>query len=105
MSFELENKIYAPDIIKTSITPIIYNQTIVLANYEFKKYLGDVRKFTFKARDGTIKISFSQGQSNLQYVKLIDGQSWSEDLIRTANLMLYFQSDTVNAVLEIIVWQ
>lgn len=94
-------------ITKFGSIPIMYNETCITANYEYNKRLEKgVKKFTFKARNGTVNISFNQGQSSLNYVLLNNGVSWSEDRLNTRDdFMIYFQSPSANTVLEIIVWR
>ncbi len=98
-------KIYLDEVIKSSYNPILYNEICTLANREYKKFIGLCRKFTLKARGGNINVSFFPLQSSSSFVLLTDGVSYNEDLIETPNdFMIYFQSPTIGAVLEIIIW-
>jgi len=92
-------------LIRSAEQPYLENFTIESANKEYKFPLGDVQKFTLKARGGAIKVTFYEGQSNLKYILLADGISFNEDLIKTKNLTVFFQSTIAGSVLEILVWQ
>ncbi len=101
-----ESQIYLQEVIKVASIPIIYNGATPSANLEYLKRIGTVKKFTLKARGGIFKVAFSSNQSGVVYIKLADGISYSEDLIETEELFtIYFQSDTIGAVLEMICWK
>lgn len=102
----VEARIYSDEVIKVSYTPILYNEVCTVANQEYKKFLGACFKFTLKARGGTINIAFQPLQSNKTFISLSDGVSYNEDLIKSPqDFMLYFQSPTAGAILEIIGWR
>ena len=99
-------EIYLYDLIKEALIPQVSNVVCILADTEYLKYMGAVRKFTVKARGGDLKISFQQNQSGVSYILLPDGASYNEDLIKTpADFIIYFQSPTASAILEVITWQ
>ncbi len=101
-----EAKLFLDDVIKTALTPVMYNEVTTLAGVEYKKFIGKCLKFTFKARGGIFKISFTPLTSGVNYVQLADALSYNEDLIVTpSDFMIYFQSNTAGAVLEIVIWK
>jgi len=98
ISTELTNK---PD---KATTPTIYNVTCTNADTEYSQTLpANTKKFTIKARGGSLKVCFTSGQSGTTYILLADGQSWSEDNIEFSGT-LYFQSPSAGTVAEIIAW-
>lgn len=103
---EKESRLYLKDVLKTANIPIISNQVCIVANFEYLKYIGKCKKFTIKARGGDIKFSFDQGQSGVNYILLGDAISYNEDVIDTSiDFVIYFQSATAGAVLEVIIWR
>jgi hypothetical protein len=85
-------------------TPTIYNKTCTSANTEYSQTLPEkTKKFTLKARGGTVKVCFTSGQSGTTYIELTDGQSWSEDNIEFTGTV-YYQSPTAGTILEIVAW-
>jgi|GEM_PF-4928904 len=89
---------------KASI-PYIYNVVCSNADTEYNQPLPDgCKKFTIKARGGSLKVCFKAGESGSNYVLLTDGQSWSEDGLDLTGITLYFQSPTAGTVAEIIAW-
>jgi len=90
--------------IERGTSPTIYNVTCTNADTEYSQALpASTKKFTVKARGGSLKICFTSGQSGTTYVLLEDGQSWSEDGI-VFNGTLYFQSPAAGTIAEIIAW-
>jgi len=98
--------LYLEDVIKVAREPLLFNEKAVEANFEYKIRIGNVKKITLKARGGTFKIAFNQGQSSVSFIQLADGISYNEDLVDTReDFMIYFQSSTAGAILEIIAWR
>jgi hypothetical protein len=94
------------DLLKIAVTPQMFNEQIIVANAEQKKFIGQVRKFTLKARGAGFQVSFQEGQSNTNFVLLADGVSYNEDLLLTSEtFMIFFQSTSILGILEIITWQ
>ena len=91
-------------LIEESTGVIIANVTCSAANTEYTYNLGQIRKFTIKARGGDLKLSFVAGQSGITYITIQQNQAYWEDLIKHPNLTLYFQSPTAGTVAEIIRW-
>lgn len=101
----MDINIYSEEIVKVALTSQMFNEIIYSINTEYLKFIGSVRKFTFKARGGIFKVSFSETMSGVNYILLADGISWNEDNILTkSDFKIFFQSDTINSVLEIITW-
>ena len=84
-------------------TPRIFNTMIHMSNKEFNQPLGIVKKFLIKARGGDFRICFTAGESGSNFIQLLNGQSYFEDLINQ-NITLFFQSPTTGTILEIITW-
>lgn len=102
----MDSQIYLKDVLKVAKVPILSNEVCIVANFEYKKYIGECKKFTLKARGGAINICFSQGQSGVTYILLADAVSYNEDVILTkTDFCIFFQSPTINTVLEVILWQ
>jgi hypothetical protein len=93
------------NIVEYAMTPTLYNITCTVANTEYSRaILADTKKFTIKARGGSLKVCFTSGQSGTTYILLTDGQGWSEDNLRLTGKTFYFQSPTAGAIAEIIGW-
>jgi len=102
----MDSQIYLKDVLKIAVIPKLSNEVCITANFEYKKYIGECKKFTLKARGGAINICFAQGQSGVTYILLPDGVSYNEDVILTkTDFCIFFQSPTINTVLEVILWQ
>jgi len=102
----MDINIFSKEIVKVALIPQIFNEEIYSINTEYPKFIGEVRKFTFKARGGIFKIGFAETMSNVSYVLLADSASYNEDNILTkSDFKIFFQSDTVGSILEIITWQ
>jgi len=104
MAEEISKVVIHEEIVRAATIPAMDNLVCLTANKEYKFNLGDPLKFTLKARGGAVKVSFYAGQSNVIYLLLGDGIAYNEDLIHPESFIIYFQSDTVNTVLEIIRW-
>jgi hypothetical protein len=101
---EKSNIQFSESMVKNSSSVVMYNIVCYTANKEYDYLAQKCRKFTLKARDATIQVSLEQGKSNSCFTKLVDGQSWSEDLINFDSIHFYFQSSANNGVLEIFIW-
>lgn len=84
--------------------PAIYNVSCAVAGTEYSQAFGGYRqKFTVKARGGPLKVCFTATESGTKYIYLADGESWSEDNIKSS-LTLYFQSPTAGTIAEVLTW-
>jgi len=87
-------------------TPHIYNVTLGQANTEYPQTLPtNVRKFSIQPRNSShvIKMAYESGKSGAEYIT-IDSRSYFEDFIGVSTLVLYMQSPTAGAVVEIVAW-
>lgn len=91
-------------VITEATTNILYNITCTVAGTEYSRSMGECRKFLIKPRGGQLKVCFNNGESGTNYILLNDGQAYSEDLIHTSALNLYFQSPTAGTIVEILRW-
>ncbi|MBI5970576.1 MAG: hypothetical protein HY884_05425 [Deltaproteobacteria bacterium] len=88
-----------------SNAPALYNVSCAVAGTEYSQALpANTKKFTVKARGGSLKVCFTSTESGTKYILLPDGSSMSEDLVYLAAQTLYFQSPTTGAVAEIIAY-
>lgn len=94
----------AGGIITEATSPTLYNDVCTVAATEYSRSLGECRKFLIKARGGQVKVCFTSGQSGTNYILLNDNQAYNEDLIHPTALILYFQSPTAGAIVEIVKW-
>lgn len=88
------------------VTPTIINKVLTEANTEYAISLpSGCRKFGMKARnmDNIVKLAFTEGKSGSEYITL-DSGSYSEDGVLALNTILYVQSPTAGAVVELIAW-
>ena len=83
----------------------LLNKTMTLADTEYSQELpyGTVKYLVQNRGLYDTKLSFSSGQSGLNYLTIKAGQVYYEDIIETSRT-LYFQCATVAQVLEIIIW-
>lgn len=89
-------------------TPVIANIEMPLANTEYSYALPNgTKQFAMKLRGtGKLQFAFEAGQSNINYIFLAAGKSYStKDVKIGSGLTLYFQSPKNNQVLEIISWE
>jgi len=101
-----DKQIYLVDVIKVAEIPQMSNNKAILADIEYPKFIGTCFKFTFKARGGDFKVSFNPNTSGSNYFLIKEDVSWNEDLIKTPeDFIIYFQSPTAGAILEVCTWQ
>jgi hypothetical protein len=87
-------------------TPVIYNQTLAIANYEYSQQLPrNTRKFQVKPRqnDREIKLAFNPGESGTVYVTVPPGGYW-HDAVGMPYQVIYFQTETEGTIIEIEAW-
>lgn len=91
----------------SSGTPVIYNLTLTSANTEYPQTMPiDVRKFAVRPRTSShvLKMSYTEGESGTNYITVdSSGFAWN-DHIAVSGLVLYFQSATAGAIVEIEAW-
>lgn len=88
------------------VEPTIYNVTLTSADTEYPQALpGNTRKIAVIPRDpaNSIKMAFTSGASGTTYVT-VDSRTYFDDLISMAKPIVYLQSGTAGAVVEIIAW-
>jgi hypothetical protein len=87
-------------------TPTITNFSMPLANTEYSHTLpAGTRRFTLKNRtSGLIKLSYSMGQSGVEWYSIEPGTTYGEEDLRLGTLSFYFQSPTASQIVEILSW-
>jgi hypothetical protein len=92
-------------------TPTIFNVPVATANTEVSQALPNAtRKLTIKARRvpgqpfPTIKFAFISGQSNVDFITIPPGCSYSEDNLDLNNQVLYLQTDQAPVTIEVLSW-
>lgn len=87
--------------------PLISNIPCSAAFTEYSHALQtDVRKFTIRARNNSkVQLSFTPGTTATNYITIWSGVTASEDQVKSAALVLYFQTDKNNETIEILEWK
>jgi len=85
--------------------PAIINGVIEEANTEYKISLpAYFHKLMIQARTSTaIKFAFQASESGTKYITLKAGSVYFDDHLRS-NSNVYVQSETINTVVEVLVW-
>ena len=90
-------------------TPEIENITVASANIEYTHTLpANTKYFKLKSRnDSVIKLSFTNGESNVKYIKICPGFQYESPVSFEigASISLYFQTSKINEVIEIESWR
>lgn len=84
----------------------IYNVTLTLAGTEYPQPLPtNTRKFALRPRTSTdtVKAAFTSGESGSNYIT-VDANGYYDDEVAVSTLILYMQSSTAGAVVEIVAW-
>lgn len=86
--------------------PTISNETISLANTEQSYAFNPLTKRFVLLNRGTdhVKLSYTSGQSGTTYLTIGPKVFYSEGLIGSGQVTLYFQSPTSGLVVEIVSW-
>ncbi len=90
-------------------TPTIYNVTMTNANTEYSQALpAATKKFLIHTRVGeAFRLAFATGKvatPTAPYFSITPSDAYSEDLVLSSAITLYFASATAGAVAEIITW-
>ncbi len=90
-------------------TPTIYNVTMTNANTEYSQALpASTKKFLIHTRVGeAFRLAFETGKvatPTAPYFSITPSDAYSEDLVLSSAITLYFASATAGAVAEIITW-
>ena len=84
---------------------VLYNKVMTLADTEYSQTLpeGTVKILVQNRGAYDTKLSFSSGQSGINYLTVKSGMVYFEDIINMSRT-LYFQCASAAQTLEIIVW-
>lgn len=88
--------------------PYIHNLTIVTANTEqsFSVPMGTKKMHIKNRGNGVLKVSFIVNESNVNFFTLHPGSAYTEEnLFLEGILNIYYQSNKINDVIEIIRWE
>lgn len=87
--------------------PLISNILCAAASTEYSHtFQADTKKYTIRARGSSkIQLSFVSGTTNTNFVTIPSGVSASEDQVKVASLVIYFQTDKNNETIEVLEWK
>lgn len=90
-----------------SSIPLISNIPCAAASTEYSHtFQADTKKYTIRARGSSkIQLSFVSGTTNTNFVTIPSGVSASEDQVKVASLVIYFQTDKNNETIEVLEWK
>lgn len=92
--------------IESSSSPKIYNVICTLANTEYSQVLSDgVKKLIVRTRgNGSLQVCFESGNSNVEFITIPCGATYSEDNLNLSGVTLYFQTNVASEIVEILEW-
>ena len=87
--------------------PLISNILCAAASTEYSHtFQADTKKYTIRARGSSkIQLSFVSGTTNTNFITIPSGVSASEDQVKVASLVIYFQTDKNNETIEVLEWK
>lgn len=87
-------------------TATIYNVNCAVAGNEYFQILanGTVRFSVRSRKNGKLQISFTSGETGINFFTIPAGCVWAEDGLSLTGRTLYFQSNIDNDVVEILQW-
>lgn len=93
-------------IAQSTVTKRFYNEIIAAADTEQSLVLpADIAGYIIRTRNnGILKLSHTSGESGTNYMT-IPARATHTDSNRYASLTIYFQSPTINEVVEIVAWE
>ena len=84
--------------------PVIQTIIFQTANVETSVPLGFIKKFLIKPRTGDFRVCFKKGESGTNYIHVLSGQTYNEDLLNQ-NITLFIQSPTPGGIVVIVSWR
>jgi len=94
------------DVTSAPASPTIYNLSMPLAATEYSQALtNNTKKITIKVRGGgTLRVAFASGDTNVNYLTIPPGASYSESDLNLVGKTVYLQCNSAGRVAEILEW-
>lgn len=91
----------------TVSTATIQNITLATATTEYTITIpANSKRFTLKTRNNSIlKVSYTSGQSGINYFTIGYGVCYTEDSLDGSSLTLYLQSSKDSTIIEVLSWE